>query len=130
MVFPSLPNCTPEVFVHARRHVFVVRMRDDQPASSARMVLVITDHPACCGKSRPVAGSGESDGHWHSAWRRLCGCSSLSPADVSATPEAGSGVLLGGDEDIVRGSGGRREVAPHTRGGERGLYRRRAGSPP
>src|SRR5262249_31656817 len=74
--------------------------------SSARMVLVITEHPGCCGKSRPVAGSGESEGHWHSTWRRLRGCSSLSPADVSATPEAGGGVLLGGDEDIVRGSGG------------------------
>ena len=24
----SLPNFAPEVFVHARRHVFVVRMRD------------------------------------------------------------------------------------------------------
>ncbi len=28
--------------------------------------------------------------------------------DVSAAPEAGSGVLLGADGDIVRGSGGRR----------------------
>src|SRR5262249_465249 len=120
MVFPSLPNCTPEVFVHARRQVFVLPMRDDQPASSARMALVITDHPACCGKSRPVACSGESDGHWHSAWPRLRGCSSLSPADVSATPEAGSGVLLRGDEDIVRGSGGRREVAPPTPRGAHG----------
>jgi hypothetical protein len=26
--FLSLPNCAPEVFVHARRHVFVVRIRD------------------------------------------------------------------------------------------------------
>jgi hypothetical protein len=26
--FLSLPNCAPEVFVHARRHVFVVCMRD------------------------------------------------------------------------------------------------------
>jgi hypothetical protein len=29
-------------------------------------------------------------------------------SDVSPVPEAGSGVLLGGDGDIVRGSGGRR----------------------
>src|SRR5262245_42007799 len=28
MDFLSLPNCAPEVFVHARRHVFVVRMCD------------------------------------------------------------------------------------------------------
>ena len=26
--FLSVPNCAPEVFVHTRRHVFVVRMRD------------------------------------------------------------------------------------------------------
>jgi hypothetical protein len=26
--FLSLPNCAPEVFVHAQRHVFVVRIRD------------------------------------------------------------------------------------------------------
>ena len=26
--FLSLPNCAPEVFVHARRHVFVVLIRD------------------------------------------------------------------------------------------------------
>jgi hypothetical protein len=26
--FLSLPNCAPEVFVHTRRHVFVVRIRD------------------------------------------------------------------------------------------------------
>src|SRR6266508_5957814 len=26
--FLSLPNCAAEVFVHARRHVFVVRIRD------------------------------------------------------------------------------------------------------
>jgi hypothetical protein len=26
--FLSLPNCAPELFVHARRHVFVVRIRD------------------------------------------------------------------------------------------------------
>jgi hypothetical protein len=26
--FLSLPNCAPEVLVHARRHVFVVRIRD------------------------------------------------------------------------------------------------------
>jgi hypothetical protein len=28
MAFLSLPNCAPEVFVHARRHVFVVLIRD------------------------------------------------------------------------------------------------------
>jgi hypothetical protein len=26
--FLSPPNCTPEIFVHARRHVFAVRIRD------------------------------------------------------------------------------------------------------
>jgi hypothetical protein len=28
MIFLSLPNCAPEVFVHARRHVFGVLIRD------------------------------------------------------------------------------------------------------
>ena len=32
----------------------------------------------------------------------------LIKVESSAAPEAGSGVLLGGDGDIVRGSGGRR----------------------
>jgi hypothetical protein len=43
--FLSLPNCAPEVFVHARRDVFVVRMRDVF-AYRLRVLEAVTANPA------------------------------------------------------------------------------------
>src|SRR5215813_1712532 len=66
--FLSLPNFAPEVFVHARRHVFVVRMRDvfayrlrvlEAVAANAAMPLVAgEDVRAPLGAFRVVFGIG------------------------------------------------------------------------
>src|SRR5215467_15240597 len=92
--FLSLPNFAPEVFVHARRHVFVVRMRDvfayrlrvlEAVTANAAMPLVAgEDVRTPLGAFRVVFGIGHFNNQPRASAWQLNACpihSSPTPAD-------------------------------------------------
>src|SRR5262249_25749909 len=89
--FLSLPNLAPEVFVHARRHVFVVRMRDvfayrlrvlEAVAANAAMPLVAgEDVRPPLGAFRVVLGIG----HFQNPVKRTATTTVTAPTTTATT---------------------------------------------
>src|SRR5215475_5023566 len=117
--FLSLPNFAPEVFVHARRHVFVVRMRDvfayrlrvlEAVTANAAMPLVAgEDVRAPLGAFRVVFGIG----HFQNPVKRTATTTVTAP-----TTTAGQGW----PRSLSRLPRSRKKAAPSQKRRDRGWY--------